>query len=202
MRETWAKKRGWLSPQPFSVRVGRCITAAVYALAMAMLGVSGRAPSMRSLTIEKPPLSTTTIVTGLPISIALRWAAATRARASASRMLMPRSPQPFANCSFHRGGGLGVQRAMIDKLDHRAVGIGDVAELRIVLRALDRPGVAYADALEMLEKAIPVLDFDREVRRRHPAPVFLRHRREVQIEVAAREQQNAGITLGIHLLHA
>src|SRR5882757_692563 len=131
---------------------------------MAMLGVSGRAPSMRSLTTEKPPVSTTVIVTGLPISIALRCAAATSALASVNPMLMPRSPES----SVHRGGGLGVELAVIDQLDHGAVGIGDVAELRIVLRALDHLGVTDPDALEMLEKAIPILDLDGEMRRRHP----------------------------------
>src|SRR5882672_2352636 len=130
-----------------------------------MLGVSGRAPSIRSLTTENPPLSTTTMVTGLPISIALRCAAATIALASANRMLMPRSPEDASACSLHRGGGLGMKLAVIDKLDHRAIGIGDVAEFRVVLRALDRLGVANTDALQMLEKAVPILDLDGEMRR-------------------------------------
>ena len=40
--------------------------------------------------------------------------------------------------------------AVVDKLDRRAIGIGDVAEFLIVLRPLDRFGVAHADTFEML----------------------------------------------------
>src|SRR5262245_10368175 len=160
---------------------------------MAMLGVSGRAPSIRSLATEKPPLSTTTIVTGLPTSTALRSAAAMIALASVNPMLTGKLLQPDARRSAHQRRGLGVELAVIDKLDRGAVGIGDVAELRIVLRPLHRLGVADADVAQMGEKAVPVRDLDGEMRRRHAAPVLLGNRREMQVEISPRQQQHVGV---------
>lgn len=53
--ESWEKKTGWLSCHFFSIFPGRCITAAVYALARAMSGVSGLAPSERRMVTGNPP---------------------------------------------------------------------------------------------------------------------------------------------------
>jgi hypothetical protein len=55
MRPTWVKNTGSELRQLSSISVGRCMTAAEYALDRAMSAVIGRAPSIRSIRTMKPP---------------------------------------------------------------------------------------------------------------------------------------------------
>ena len=55
IRPTCVKNTGSEFRQFSSIAVGRCMTAAEYALDSAMLGVMGRAPSIRSTSTTKPP---------------------------------------------------------------------------------------------------------------------------------------------------
>ena len=87
---------------------------------------------------------------------------------------------------------------MVDELDHRAVGVADVAEHRVVLGTRDRLRVTDLQVLEMLQEPVPLLDLDREVVGRHA--VHLLDRREVQVELAAGHQQHLGVTEAAHVL--
>jgi len=55
IRPTWVKNTGSEFRQFSSISVGRCMTAAEYALASAMSAVIGRAPSIRSISTMNPP---------------------------------------------------------------------------------------------------------------------------------------------------
>jgi hypothetical protein len=55
IRPTWVKNTGSELRQFSSISVGRCMTAAEYALDSAMSGVIGRAPSIRSISTTNPP---------------------------------------------------------------------------------------------------------------------------------------------------
>ena len=80
--DSWEKNTGWASCHFLSMFPGRPITAAVYALARAMSGVSGRAPSARRMPTGNPPGSTTATLTALPAAWPRSRAAATMVSAS------------------------------------------------------------------------------------------------------------------------
>src|SRR3954453_22483696 len=82
--------------------------AAVYALARAMSGVSGRAPSARRMAMGKPPASTTATLTAFPTAWARLWAAAMISSAASRVRLLMVFPSVRGSCGFLAGGGEGA----------------------------------------------------------------------------------------------
>src|SRR5262245_58313337 len=104
---------------------------------------------------RNPATSTTAVVTLIPNSFAFSSEAAIRRSAVLINRDIVLVPSPLSQRLFLTVGVIG-------QLDQRAVGITDIAERGVVLRAIERLGVAHADRLQVRQHLVPVLDFDGE----------------------------------------